>query len=84
MKNNPLQNLIELEHLQAFTPYQKSIEEYENIDHLLTKSRFHANSKIRNIHMKRIHLSRKVKLYQLRVRLYDLLIKRKETDTRSK
>ena len=46
-KNNLLQRLRDLEHLQIFTPYQKSIQEYENIDHLLTKSRLHANSKIR-------------------------------------
>ena len=45
-KNNLIQLLRDLKHLQIFTPYQKSIQEYENIDHLLTKSRLHANSKI--------------------------------------
>ena len=79
-ENNLLQRLRDLEQLQKFPPSQKAIEKYENIDQLLNKARLQANSKIINIHTTKVQSSRKVKLAQLRVRLFDMLIKIKETD----
>ena len=43
IENNLRQRLRDLEHLQIFPPSQKFIEEYENIDQLLTKARLKAN-----------------------------------------
>ena len=42
-----------LDHMQIFPPSQKFIEEYENTNQLLTKSRLQANSKIVKLHIKR-------------------------------
>ena len=83
-ENNLPQRLGDLAHLQTFPPSQKSIEEYENIDQLLTKARLQADSKTRKLHMKKVQSSRKVKLAQLRVRLCDMLIKINGTDTKIK
>ena len=71
-----LQRLKNIDHLQTFSLSQNNIEEYENIDQLLTKARLQADSKTRKLHMKKVQSSRKVKLAKIRVQLFDLLIKK--------
>ena len=54
-ENKLLQILIDLEHLQIFSPSLKFIEEYENIYYIMTKARLHANSKTRKLCMTKVH-----------------------------
>ena len=65
-------------------PKQEAIIEYEKIDLLLMKYRRLANEKVRHLHMSGFQSSAFVNIAQLRIYLSNLLIRKKEEDSKIK
>ena len=76
--------LQRLWYIEPPPPSQVAITEYENIHFLLMKVRSLANSKVRQLNMSGVQSLRAVKLAQLRLKLTNILIKKKEDNSKIK